>query len=553
MAYVRYKDFGQLSFADLEVYSVLPEHPIWSRVEELIDFSFADEICAPLYSSRGPRPYAPSLKLKLHIVQRYYNLSDREMEERVIGDLFIKRFLGLPVAFNGFDHSTIGLDRERMGADLFNACHHHILAQAKQKGLWGDNKDIWLVDSFHTHGNIAHKSAYQLIKQGILRLVNHLKRANRKLFDRLLADLDLSPLTKKLPPKPSEEDYEVSFSKLVVLAYGILHWFESEDVRPLFWSWSDQKRQLVSLENQAILYQILMENVHTDETNDPEKSYKKLERKKRPKDRIVSAVDPEIRPGFKSRSIQFLGDKIQVVTSSPGGLVLNAEPIPGNEHDGERLLELIDEVRKWHDVKPEAIVADSAYGYGRHRKQLKEDKILFVSPLQKKPNPTGLISNEEFVYDIKAGNVTCPAGVVTSKSQRNNIEEGYQFKFPKEACGACTLKEQCTTGKDGRSVFLSDYYEEIKEAEEFNKTEKAQKLMGVRKSSEAKNNEMKNHQGLGQARFRTREKRRAITKVASMVVNIKQLVKSAYGSLTLGFMRKKVPDRPGPRMPILQN
>ncbi|UVI29171.1 transposase [Paenibacillus spongiae] len=37
------------------------------------------------------------MKFKLHIVQRYYDLSDREMEERVIGDLFIKRFLGLPI------------------------------------------------------------------------------------------------------------------------------------------------------------------------------------------------------------------------------------------------------------------------------------------------------------------------------------------------------------------------------------------------------------------------------------------------------------------------
>src|ERR1700730_9166871 len=112
MVHVKYKQFDQLSFADIEVYSVLPEHPIWSRAEELLDFSFADQICAPLYASLGARPYAPSLKLKLHIVQRYYNLSDRQLEERVIGDLFIKRFLGLPVRFIGFDHSTIGLDRE---------------------------------------------------------------------------------------------------------------------------------------------------------------------------------------------------------------------------------------------------------------------------------------------------------------------------------------------------------------------------------------------------------------------------------------------------------
>lgn len=143
---VTYKHFGQLSFGDLEVYSVLPEHPIWSKVVEYIDFQFADRICAPLYSTRGPRPYAPSLKLKLHIVQRYYNLSDREMEERVIGDLFIKWFLGLPVRFIGFDHSMIGLDRDRVGSELFNACHHHILAKPRRKVCGAITKTFgWLI------------------------------------------------------------------------------------------------------------------------------------------------------------------------------------------------------------------------------------------------------------------------------------------------------------------------------------------------------------------------------------------------------------------------
>ncbi|CAM4513746.1 hypothetical protein FHS16_006041 [Paenibacillus endophyticus] len=71
METMSYKQLNQISFTDLEVYLVLPKHPIWSRVAELIDFSFADEICAPLYSCRGPKPYAPALKLKFHIVHRY--------------------------------------------------------------------------------------------------------------------------------------------------------------------------------------------------------------------------------------------------------------------------------------------------------------------------------------------------------------------------------------------------------------------------------------------------------------------------------------------------
>src|SRR5690554_2879548 len=123
---IRYKTFGQISYEDALIFNQLPDHPFWSQIESKIDFSFADSLCAILYSGRGQHPYAPSLKLKIHLVQTYCNLTDREMEEKIIGDLFIKRFLGLPVDFFGFDHSTIGLDRDRLGKSLFLACHLHI-------------------------------------------------------------------------------------------------------------------------------------------------------------------------------------------------------------------------------------------------------------------------------------------------------------------------------------------------------------------------------------------------------------------------------------------
>lgn len=317
MSQVRYKQLSQISFTDLEVYSVLPDHLIWSRADELLDFSFADEICAPLYSTRGARPYAPSLKLKLHIVQRYYDLSDREMEERVIGDLFIKRFLGLPVSFMGFDHSTIGLDRDRMGSALFG---------------------------------------------------------------RLVTELNLKSLTAKLPENPTPEDIAASFSQLVILAYGLLHWFEKESVRALFWSWKAQDRQLALLERQAILYRVLSENTVPDDPNDPDTSHSKRPRKERPTDRLVSSVDLDARAS-KKRSKSYIGDKIQVVTSATNNIVLEAEPISGNEPDGEQLQELVNAVRQRHDVSPESVVADSAYGYGYHRRELDEQGIQLVAPL----------------------------------------------------------------------------------------------------------------------------------------------------------------------------
>ena len=538
MAHVQYKQLGQITFADMEVYSVLPEHPIWSRAADLLDFSFADQVCAPLYSGRGPRPYAPSLKLKLHIVQRYYNLSDREMEERVIGDLFIKRFLGLPVSFIGFDHSTIGLDRGRLGSVLFDACHHHILTQAKQKGLWGDNKDVWLVDSFHTHGHVARLSAYRLIKQAILRVILHLKRTHGILYRQLGLDLDLQPLTAKRLANPTPEDLAVSFSRLVVLAFGLLHWFEQETVRSIFWSWQDRERQLASLERQAVLFRVLRENTMSGDSDDPDHTYRKIPRKERPANQLISSVDPDARVSVK-RSTTYRGDKIQVVMSADQGIVLLAEPIDGNEQDGDRLMELLDAVQQQHDVQPAAVVADSAYGRGYHRRDLKTQGLVFASPLQNvNDNFTGLYSNDQFQYDAGAETITCPAGQTTRTKFMNKRLGGTQYRFQKSVCQPCPLREQCTTSAEARSLFISDYYPEYQEAKAFNETEEAKRLFRRRYAVERKNNELKNHNGLGHARTHTRERRRVYAKIVSMVVNLKQVVKQ-QGRLILGFARKR--------------
>jgi len=548
---VLYKQFDQISFTDLEVFSVLPDHPIWSRAAELIDFSFADELCAPLYSTRGARPYAPSLKLKLHIVQRYYNLSDREMEERVIGDLFIKRFLGLPVSFMGFDHSTIGLDRDRMGSALFDACHHHILAQAKQMGLWGDNQDVWLIDSFHTNGGVARVSTYRLIKQAILRVINHLKRTHKVLFERLRSELNLQPLTAKLPADPTPEDRAASFSQLVVLAYGLLHWFEKESVRALFWSWKAKDRQLASLERQAILFRVLTENTAPDDPNDPNSTYSKRPHKERPKDRLVSSVDPDARAS-KKRSKSYVDDKIQGVTSATHNMVLVAEPIAGNEPDGMRLPELVNAVRQQHDVKPKTVVGDSAYGYGYHRRDFEADDIQLVSPLQGVgDNHTGLFTNEQFTYDPQAKTVTCPAAVTTNKGTYNKQLRGIQYQFAKDTCKSCPLRQQCTESATGRTIFISDYYDEYEKAKAFNETDEAKYLFQQRKAIERKNNELKNHHGLGYNRTHSREKRRCYVKIVSMVVNLKQIVKQK-NPLTLGFVRKHLPSSSMQKMQIQQ-
>ena len=538
---IRYKDFGALSLADYEVFSSLPEHPLWGQVGRLIDFSFADELCAHLYAPRGQRPFAPSLKLKLHLVQVMENLSDRQLELRLMFDMAIKKFIGVPLSFTGLDHSTLGLDRERMGDALFHACFHYVLAQAKRYGLWGQDGDTWLIDSFATQAHASRMGAQRLIEKGLLQILHQLKRANYPLFQLAMEKLQCQTWRVRLPKGASAEERAHAFHLLVVRAYSLLSWFEHGQAHTLFWQWSDAKRQLRSLELQAVLYTILQQNTRpvlpATDASEPEPTFEKIPFKERPKDRIVSAVNPDLRFAVKRGTLHT--DKIQVVQSHASDFLVEIEPIPGNEHDGKRTRQLIDSVMDHHETEPELVSGDTAYGYGVYRAQLADAPYSLVTPIATPVNPSKLLSKEQFQYDAERDCFTCPQGQITVHKKRNNVEAGNQYYFDAAACQACPIRDTCTTNEKGRSLFISDHYQLTENAKAMNETPKGQAALQARNQVERKNNELANHHAMRRPYARSRKKLRIFAKLKGMAVNVKLMVRKLGYRYTDPFVRHK--------------
>lgn len=335
----------------------------------------------------------------------------------------------------------------------------------------------------------------------------------------------------------------------MVEAYSLLHWLESERVKPLFWTWEKAKQQLRCLELQGVLYQILQENTKPMDPKKPEGAkqeppqYRELSKKEKPQDCIRSAYDPEIRSGHKSKSMKFTGDKIQVLESREHGLILNTEPIPGNEWDGDRLVLMVEEVINRHGVVPKQVIGDTAYGTGENRQKIQEMQILMTAPIQKYTNPTGLLENDLFVYDAKLDEVACPQGYSTSKKVRNNPNQGYQFKFEAKTCKACPLFEQCTTNENGRTVFISDFYEIMEQGKSYNQTEAGKSALWARYDVERTNHQAANHQGLRKPRTRGREPLRIMSKLTAIVINLKIMVKELAESINPFYRYKKCKNR----------
>ncbi|GAA0379627.1 transposase [Bacillus horti] len=468
---VRYKEFEQISFADMMVYSKLPEHPFWSLLEKKIDFTFADELCSVLYSPKGQRPYAPSLKLKVHLVQTYSDLSDRQTEEKIMSDLFIKRFLGLPVDFFGFDHSTIGLDRSRMGATMFKACHFYILAQMRCHGLWGDHNEQWIIDSFAANVPWAQPSAYRLIQQAMISIFQHLKRSHRGFYQFACSSVVSDTMYTRFPRNASDAEAMLAFSKLVAQAYGLLQWFQLEEAHTLFVQELKEGTRRTSEQLQQTLLQILEQNsrllppdddpsdhasdIKNRETDD-EVTFEKIPRAQRPKDRVMSTIDPDARVGKKNKSTVIKGYKVQNLCTA-SGVILNMAVIPANEHDREAMIPMIRDVQGFLYQTPTAVLGDALYGHGKQRAQLAQGGISVVAPVPPANNPTQLYDASEFQYDPEEDHYLCPGGQISQQKRRISQKEGWQYYFANRDCQTCGLREACTTSKDARRVFRSDF------------------------------------------------------------------------------------------------
>ena len=95
---------------------------------------------------------------------------------------------------------------------------------------------------------------------------------------------------------------------------------------------------------------------------------------------------------------------------------------------------------------------DSAYGTGDLRDAIGKaghQAVIKPGPLQSAV--PGGFTVDDFTVDERAGVVTCPAGITRPITPGRNAVFG-------AACGACPLRQRCTTSKTGRTLSLHPHH-----------------------------------------------------------------------------------------------
>lgn len=108
-------------------------------------------------------------------------------------------------------------------------------------------------------------------------------------------------------------------------------------------------------------------------------------------------------------------------------------------------------------IKPEWLVADTAYGSADNLGWLVEEKDIapHIPVIDKSKRDDGTFSREDFVYDAERDCYVCPAGADLPTNGRLRDDSAYAYLASVNDCRTCPLKSQCCPRSPQRKITRS--------------------------------------------------------------------------------------------------
>ena len=173
---------------------------------------------------------------------------------------------------------------------------------------------------------------------------------------------------------------------------------------------------------------------------------------------------------------------------------------------------MIDRVQKVHDLMPERLIADTAYGSGPMLDWLVEKRGIapHIPVIDKSGRKDGTFERADFTFDTENDLYICPGGNELKQYRRAykaprsgaNKDETIRYRARKSDCDACALKERCTPKEPLRKVTRSIYETSRDVARGLSQTEQYAISRKLRKKVEMSFAHLKRIHGLGRLRLR---------------------------------------------------
>jgi transposase len=542
---------------------LIPADSFYARLAQWRDVLIDDEDYTPLYkdSPKGRPSIPPSMVVLAMLLEYHDDCSDAEAEQRMRFDLRWKHALGLGLEEEGFDATVLcRFRRKLLDHGLERALFERLVNAAREAGLI--TKDAaQLIDSSHILGAAGARDTYALIRGGIrklLRALGYTPTRRADLGDRLGWYLDPQATEK---PEIDWSDAEARATHLKEIV---------EDARAALSLGEPALTTPAAAEVASLLEKIVSDDVEEgpppvgpkrrgrppkrekekgrpapqeQDSSSPEDRAPRL-RRGVAKDRVLSVVDPQMRVGHKSQRQSWAGYKVHIAEEPDSELITQVGVRPANEYDADAALSVVEQQKESVGLLPKELLCDGAYGSADVRAELGKLGVEVVAKLRPLTDSKHF-RKDEFEIDLEAnggeGSITCPAGVTTTDFRM--ARDGWHrpvklFRFPKEVCERCELKERCLGGSNGRvrapvrqppgrQVQLHYHEEVLQKARAEQKTPGQKRALRQRLKPRAKVerkiSEVMRLHGLRQGRYFGQQKTDQQAVITATMVNAKRL------------------------------
>ena len=167
-------------------------------------------------------------------------------------------------------------------------------------------------------------------------------------------------------------------------------------------------------------------------------------------DQQLSLTDPDAR-SMNSRGTGLVGYNVQSAVDARHHLIV-AHEVSKVGSDRRQLSAMAKQAKDVLGTNKLTVVADKGYYNGDEIRACEQNDIVaYVAKPKTSPNKAkGYFDRSRFKYIKQDDEYTCPAGErLTHRTTRH--EKGKEIRrYWSSACGSCTLKAQCTNGKERR-------------------------------------------------------------------------------------------------------
>jgi len=475
-----------------------------------LDFGRIETACAGYRHSSGPgtQSYYPvAVLVRCLLVKYLYDLSLRQLEQRMHADLLVRWFVGLPAFGEVPGYCTLERFEQWVSQNQRRVYQDSVFKQID--GYFPHSRNLNQVGD--TYAMIAAAAEEDLIRRVRHTVECLLREAVESMPGRLSATVSrfgwvllFGQVKEKQGYLLEKKERMKRVEEVVLAAQDLWQRFEttleafSSEEYPEVRMWvgylgkilHDEVHILAEADEEGLRIQL---RTSKERRNDPETSL-----------RIVSATDPQATyrmHGSEEEDIQF-GYNIQVAASTDG-FIRETAAYTGAVSDQAGIAALVEDQVKHQGNAPKKLIYDQAAGTGKARADVaaaSNGQTQLVSRLLPYDKNSTRFGPYDFELSEDGKALTCPAGKQSTTAYHSISGEGRNFRFLACQCWLnaepparmknadltqrCPLWEKCRDMRQGpgsmRQVFISDYRSFVLEARQYNQTEAFQLEMKQR-------------------------------------------------------------------------